>query len=381
MDIDRISFYDDFKCAKGDCAETCCRGWSILADEEALARYRGEKGLLGLRLKLALRGKEDVQLNAGRGTCSFYTRDGLCGLQKARGEDYPPLTCQVYPRRRKHFGPRAEETLDLSCVEAARLFLAAPDLSWKRVREEVSYGRHGSNTDEAYFAALLRTREELLGVLGQAAEDIRGREAAEAMRVLSEAFAKMLLLAGRWQSNAASGRDLFAEEGAGEEQHAETWFPLPVTILNDWVNGCLYHEDLKRRIPFFYRLLSYYMKRFDGLDERKGQMRLDRLLKEFVKKDAFRAEKYLHYAKSELFRFYTETYEDYSFLNRIRCMVMHTNLLLLFDALFADETGALTAAEEARIIAVYEKRARHSAQMEKNMLQAWLAREGTVPYR
>ncbi|MBQ6735481.1 MAG: flagellin lysine-N-methylase [Lachnospiraceae bacterium] len=380
MEIDRISFYDDFRCVAGDCVETCCRGWSILADEAALEKYRREKGLLGLRLKLAVRGKEEPQLNAGRGTCPFFTRDGLCGLQKQRGRDYMPLTCQVYPRRRKHFGPLAEETLDLSCVEAARMFLAAKDLSFRRLQGDISYGRHGSNTDEAFFGRLLASREKLLARLTEAKEKMKEAPFEESRVHLSDAFADMLHLAGRWQRNAATGKELFAADAADAEPVSASLFPLPVTLLNEWVNGCLHHAELKRRIPFFYRLLTFYMKRFDGLDERKGQMRLDRLFRETAKKGLLRTEHYLNYAQYELYRFYTESYEDYSFLNRIRCMVMHTNLLLLFDALFADERGQLTEEERARIIAVYEKRARHSAQMEKNMLQAWQAREAEVPY-
>lgn len=380
MIIERIPFYEDFRCVAGKCAETCCRGWSIAVDEKARRRFGEEKGWLGFRLRLAVRGKEDAVLNASRGRCAFYTRGGLCALQKAKGEAYPPLTCQIYPRRRRNFGVLAEETLDLSCVEAARCFLEAAEISFHGRTGEVPYGRHGSNTDEVFFELLLKSRGELLRMLEQVKDTSADMTFADAAKQLSGTFSGMLHLANAWQKNAATGKPLFDMPAQEEETGDGTLFPLPVTLLNDWVNGCLFHEDLKRRIPFFYRLLTFYTKRFDGLNERNGQLRLDRLIRDGAGKGVFRIGKYVHYAQYDLLRYYTETYEDYSFLNRIRCMILHTNLLLLFDALYADETGALPAGEEARIIAVYEKRARHSAQMEKNMLQAWQAREAEVPY-
>ncbi|MBR0090903.1 MAG: flagellin lysine-N-methylase [Lachnospiraceae bacterium] len=379
MIIERIPFYEDFRCVAGACAETCCRGWSILVEEEARERFRREKGWLGFRLRLALRGQDDTYLNASRGTCAFFTRGGLCALQKARGEKYPPLTCQIYPRRRRNFGVLAEETLDLSCVEAARLFLGASGISFHGRTGEVSYARHGSNTDEAFFELLLQSRQRLLKMLQEVKVSSAEVPFETAAIRLSDAFSEMMHLANTWQRNAATGKPLF--DAQEEEETADrTFFPLPVPLVNAWVNGCLYHADLKRRIPFFYRLLTFYMKRFDGLNERNGQMRMDRLFRDGAKKGVFRIGKYVHYAQYDLLRYYTETYEDYSFLNRIRSMILHTNLLLLFDALYADERGELPEEAEARILAVYEKRARHSAQMEKNMLHAWLEKEGEVPY-
>ena len=76
-----------------------------------------------------------------------------------------------------------------------------------------------------------------------------------------------------------------------------------------------------------------------------------------------------------LHRYYLETYEDYSFVKRIRDAVMHTNLILLFDALWTDAYGALAYEDAARIIAMYEKRVFHNAQMQKDMYAKWSGAE------
>lgn len=43
-------YYDNFKCVAGACPDTCCAGWQIMIDEEALERYGEVEGEFGRRL-------------------------------------------------------------------------------------------------------------------------------------------------------------------------------------------------------------------------------------------------------------------------------------------------------------------------------------------
>ena len=370
MEIRRISFYDTFSCAASDCRESCCKSWSIPLDGEEYRAYRRVRGLLGVRLRLAIRGGDEPVLNAFRGKCAFLQRDGLCALQVRRGADFPPHVCKVYPRKRTHYGVCAEEYLDLSCIEAAQLFLRADfPLSLVRTKGEPEYGRHGSNEDAAFFARLSASRDALISLAGETA---RGTEGT------NEAFCLILSYATHWQERSARGHDPFG----GEEEVARikgTLFPLRIPILNEWVNGCLYSEDVKRLLPFLERVLKLYFKRFDGLSETEGQRRLDGLMRAYFAAPYYDADKYKKYFCYYLYRYYLETYEDYSFVRRVRDALMHTNLILLLDALWSDEYAKLSETSAARIIAMYEKRVFHNAQIQKDMYGKWSGAEYEVP--
>ncbi|MBR0163910.1 MAG: flagellin lysine-N-methylase [Lachnospiraceae bacterium] len=362
MRIRRISFYDAFDCEKGACEESCCRAWSIPVDDEALARFRKERGLLRLRLFLAVRGREEKILNPARGRCIFFRRDGLCDLQCKKGASYVPYTCRVYPRRHVRRLDVAEETLDLSCIAAARLFLASSmPLVMTETKGSVSYGRRGTNRDKTFLEGLVSSLDRLTRLLQEEETGV------------DEALRRALALAVSFQSRAVHGKDPFAGED-GDRIFDQTLFPLDIALLNEWVNGCLYTEDIRRRLPFLYRLFRMYFRHFDGLNVTQGKRHLSGLYASFEASGLADSSKYKKYAAYMLMRTYTETQEDYSFVRRLTDCVMHVNLIYLFDALYAEEKGTLSLPEQAHIIAVYEKRVLHNAGVQKDMHAKWEGR-------
>jgi lysine-N-methylase len=58
-----------------------------------------------------------------KGYCSFLNKDGWCDIQTNLGEDYLCDTCSVYPRRNNKINEVVEQSLTVSCPEAARLVL------------------------------------------------------------------------------------------------------------------------------------------------------------------------------------------------------------------------------------------------------------------
>ena len=382
MDVYRISYYDAFVCAGGACTESCCRGWGILVEDEAWERFRAERNLFGIRLRLSVRGKEERLLNRNRLRCPFLERSGLCAMQRKRGHDFLPLTCRQYPRKHHHLGIRAEEYLDLSCVEAARLFLSEQRMpQLMHTQEEVGYKRSGSNADFEDLQSILSSRELLLRRLSACEKE--GEEAywEAGFAALGEAFGEMLADAARWQENCARGDAMLAPKDAEDEKPEKALcFPLPLGMLNEWMNACLYQEGLKERLPFLERILRMYFKRFDDLTEESGTLRLTELFRRFREKRIAPVNQYIYYCATCLYRFYTDAFEDYSFLKHVRRAVMHTNMLYLLDALYADETGGLSVPEAAHILAVYEKRVFHSTDTERKMLLKWQERERELVY-
>ena len=388
MKIYRTDFYKRFECTASDCKEHCCGGWRVLLDADALRRFRAEKGLTGLKLRLAMKGADttvrglfgigqdgdgEVTFNKHNGTCLFRNRDGLCALQLEKGHDYLPLTCRVFPRERRLYGPFAEEHLDLSCMEAARLFLERTSgKSLQAYDEEISYGRYGNNENEAFLYGLFDARDQLIRRL----EGITDRD------TLETALCDIVKQCEVWQERCASGDENPFADGmtgklpeiadTGDTGHAipeqagvRRYLPMPIGRMNQFINRFLYDEDRRRRNRFLNRLCRLYFKVFDDLDERSGQKKSEQLVSMHIARHT--VGKYCNYLIYHLYRQFLEVYEDYSFLRKVHAGITGMNIILLFDALWEEAYGPLSAEDEARIIAVFEKRVYHSNRMEADM--------------
>ena len=47
----KVRGYDSFRCIAGDCPQTCCAGWLIEIDDEALEGYQKETSAYGETLR------------------------------------------------------------------------------------------------------------------------------------------------------------------------------------------------------------------------------------------------------------------------------------------------------------------------------------------
>ena len=125
-----------FKCIAGDCPDTCCATWAIDIDQDTYSRYRKESDpalqpLLEhhlVPLDIASYSRHGrLTLRPSDSTCGLHAVDGSCSIQTRLGEDALSDTCYIYPRRVVQFGDRFEQSLTLSCPEAARLALTQDD--------------------------------------------------------------------------------------------------------------------------------------------------------------------------------------------------------------------------------------------------------------
>lgn len=138
-------YYDQFRCTADKCPDTCCAGWQIMIDEDALEKYSKVKGEFGNRLYHSIDWDEGAFLqkdwrseNVGKNVqsgeeqlvpypvtrrCSFLNERNLCDLYQALGEDALCQTCQRYPRHEEEFEGVREWSLSLSCPVAARMIL------------------------------------------------------------------------------------------------------------------------------------------------------------------------------------------------------------------------------------------------------------------
>lgn len=67
----KIKGYDTFACIADKCPATCCAGWLIEIDDEALQRYRKETDAYGKTLRKRIDWEEKVFLQDDRARCAF----------------------------------------------------------------------------------------------------------------------------------------------------------------------------------------------------------------------------------------------------------------------------------------------------------------------
>ncbi len=163
MNVYVPAYYNQFQCLAGKCPDSCCKEWVIDIDADSAAKYFSMEGPLGDNLRQFLKSTEDgTILEIKNGRCPMWRQDGLCEIQAQLGHDALCKTCREYPRIRHDYGDFVELGLELSCPEAARLILTAPDRSYNVTSstqtETPEYDQNTMNT-------LLRSRKEILSFL------------------------------------------------------------------------------------------------------------------------------------------------------------------------------------------------------------------------
>ena len=116
-------YYEEFRCIAGECEDTCCAGWQIVADEKSLEEYRQETGAYSAKLQQSVDWQNHTFRQDAEKRCAFLTEGNLCEMHQNLGADKLCRTCREYPRHTEEFEDVREISLSLSCPEAARLVL------------------------------------------------------------------------------------------------------------------------------------------------------------------------------------------------------------------------------------------------------------------
>lgn len=359
MNLNEISFFEKFSCLIKDCPNTCCKGWRVAFDEETYRRYLTETGINGIRLRSSIKKTdEEVCFRASLKQCTFYEKEGTCNLQRTLGTDYMPLVCRVYPRFRQHYGPFAEETLFLSCPEAARLFLAhLDDLVFVKSERAVTYARWGTNDDEMYLQWLRELRGQMIAAIWNETES-----RAHIFAVLAAAMKEVQQLCIEGQQLPSAVRILQKHSHAGE-------LYLSAQMTDKMITNGFYHRKLKKASPRLYGLCRFYFRIFDRLTAVQADVRAEEL-RGNLHRDHPKLEHVLRgYMVYYLQMVFLEVYEDYSFLKKLAGGIMHVHMLELFLSLHYEQTKSLTCDELALLLSVYERRGRHNEQVAEEMYE------------
>jgi lysine-N-methylase len=130
------SYAAAFHCTGPDCEDPCCGDWDIPLDKNTYQKYQqfpsGKLGDIVSAFVIVNQTDRHEQLygqilRTSSGWCPFFSVDRLCSIQRDYGHQLLSATCSIYPRSLNVVEERLEGTLSLSCPEAARNVLLAPD--------------------------------------------------------------------------------------------------------------------------------------------------------------------------------------------------------------------------------------------------------------
>jgi len=120
------SFFDDFKCIAHRCTDTCCAGWEVDVDDEALDFYKKSDmpyfDEIRKNITVSDDGSNCFKL-CDNERCVFLNNDNLCDIIINCGEAALCEICREHPRFYEWFPGVRECGLGLCCEEVCRLLL------------------------------------------------------------------------------------------------------------------------------------------------------------------------------------------------------------------------------------------------------------------
>jgi len=128
-----LSYLDDFKCTGGSCEDNCCGGWDIHIDKSTFNQYENiqdKKMKKHIRKNIFIRNNsKNVNIDYAQiklkynNKCPFLDKKNQCCIQTKLGEEYLSDICTTYPRIINKVDDDFEVSLNISCIEAARIIL------------------------------------------------------------------------------------------------------------------------------------------------------------------------------------------------------------------------------------------------------------------
>jgi len=274
MKLREPRYYPLFRCAAGDCPDTCCRDWEVVLDRKSVEYFQTVPGELGETIRAAISELDgEPCFNLKDGFCPMLRPDGLCRVQRELGEEHLSRICAVHPRFAEEYGALRELSLTMGCPEAVRLLLA-DEAPMTYLEEKTDEPLAGCNDlDARLFFALVAARKTAFAIV------------QDRTRTIAARTARLLAFAERFQRTLDQHRmgrlaDVCARFSvpAGPENGPEAMPALPEALfgmepINDgWpallaqaaeADGARWDEFRAADRPYVYEhLLWYFLFRY-----------------------------------------------------------------------------------------------------------------------
>ncbi|MBR5314682.1 MAG: flagellin lysine-N-methylase [Clostridia bacterium] len=153
-------YYENFVCIADKCKHSCCIGWEIDVDENALSKYTKLCGGYGDVVKNSISNTPSPHFNlCENDRCPHLNEKGLCNIILNLGEDCLCDICREHPRFYNYTNYGKEVGIGISCEEAARIVLTSDCYS-----QIIEIGKADGQPEQTDFDAVLM-REEIFAIL------------------------------------------------------------------------------------------------------------------------------------------------------------------------------------------------------------------------
>ena len=126
-------YLKEFKCIGGECNDSCCIGWDIDIDKITFRQYYKvqDKEMKRMFQKNVHNNENYISSDVDYGKvkltskkrCPFLDEENYCIIYSKLGEEYLSNVCTSFPRIINKVDGCYEISLDVACIEAARIFL------------------------------------------------------------------------------------------------------------------------------------------------------------------------------------------------------------------------------------------------------------------
>ena len=282
--------------------------------------------------------------------------------------DLMPKICRVFPRRVMMLDTgeykRVEVTLDLSCVEAARVFLNHLEKSYFiKTDDEFETLWVRKNTDPSFLEYLISFRDKI-------SEEIWREE--DLFSIMKRHF----LYAKLCQKNLVSNKniyDLDCLDNLDIDEKADSDFIIPIKVINDIIFNLFSWDEVKKKNPVFYRLLKTYEKVYGNDSEKAFQNKLEAHILSLKRNDKL-LNKYRAYYQYCINLDMMDCFDSYYLLGAVLFPILYVDLLMIFDMVSENDgfnSKLLKQKEnsfEPMILASVERAFRHSDKRKKEIL-------------
>lgn len=342
------SYIKAFHCIADKCGDTCCAGWEIVLDEDALECYEQTEGSFGKRLRQEIKrdGEEAYFALTREKRCPFLDEHNLCEIYQELGEDALCDICTEHPRFYNWVGDYTEKGLGLCCEEAERLMFAEKAPVYLEIHRD---GDEEEISDD--LKVLLQIRAEAMTILQD-----REMEFEERMQ-------EFLTYMERVQRALEGQEDEFSEEDFSEEELPESE-PVERDTPGDEQFETAFHESEKhgseicgteihekmtanliydnaQELLTFFRKLDYLDQRFVEI-LKNAQENCENILTHgfsLLREDRERLYEWEHVAVYFLYRYLTEAVYDSDVLTRSRLVAVCMKMLALLAGQIALTDG------------------------------------------
>lgn len=121
-------YYEEFKCIADKCTHSCCVGWEIDVDENAITRYRSLEGEYSKKILKSIDFSHTPHFILGENErCPHLDEHGLCKIISTYGSKFLCEICSEHPRFYNDTPYGKEVGLGMACEEACRIILTSND--------------------------------------------------------------------------------------------------------------------------------------------------------------------------------------------------------------------------------------------------------------